>query len=357
VNGLITSYKSAAHYQFLALLFKGQLISKERIEVPAIEGKMGGKKYYMFSIEPHLLLKMGFILHRTRANEAEMPTYQRLLVPSKLKRISKFIQNGGYFPNSVILNFSKKIKRLQFEPTPRGESTRSRFGVLKIPNAYAIAYIIDGQHRVYGYADSDYKESNTIPVVAFRDLDSTEQLKLFMDINENQKAVSATLRITLEEDLYWNSERADSRMKALRSSIIQELAGSISGALYNKISIGEDKALLSAKPFAQALTRSGLLPFAKGNTFITESGSSSLYNINNKDLGSEMIRARNSIVKFINLSYQFADEKFQDIFERERYFIVSNRGTYAFICLIGSLNVFESDRKNVNVKTSSENRS
>lgn len=356
VNGLIKSYKNAAHYQFLALLFKGQLISKKRIEVPAIEGKMGGKKYYMFSIEPHLLLRMGFILHRTRANEAEMPTYQRLLVPSKLKKISKFIQNGGYFPNSVILNFSKKISKLQFEPTSRGESTRSRFGVLKIPNAYAIAYIIDGQHRVYGYAESDYKESNTIPVVAFRNLDSTEQLKIFMDINENQKAVSATLRITLEEDLYWNSERADSRMKALRSSIIQEIGGSISGALYNKISIGEDKALLSARPFAQALTRSGLLPFAKGKIFIAESGGSSLYNINNKDLGSEMIRARNSIVKFINLSYQFVDEKFHDIFERERYFIVSNRGTYAFICLIGSLNVFESDRKNVNVKTSSENR-
>lgn len=106
VNGLIQAYKNAAHYQFLALIFKGELICKDRIEVPAIEGNMGGKKYYMFSIEPHLLLKMGFILHRTRANENELPTYQRLLVPSRLNGISKFIQDGGYFPNSVIINFS-----------------------------------------------------------------------------------------------------------------------------------------------------------------------------------------------------------------------------------------------------------
>ena len=42
-------------------------------------------------------------------------------------------------------------------------------------------------------------------------------------------------------------------MKALRSSIIQELGGNISGPLYNRISIGEDKALLAAKPFATAL--------------------------------------------------------------------------------------------------------
>lgn len=356
VNGLIKAYKNAAHYQFLALLFKGELISKDRIEVPAIEGSMGGKTYYMFSIEPRLLLKMGFILHRTRANENEMPTYQRLLVPSRLNGISKFIQEGGYFPNSIILNFSRQKNELQFESSSRGEATRSRFGTLKIPNAYAIAYIIDGQHRVYGYAQSDYKDTNTIPVVAFQGLDSTEQLSIFMDINQNQKAVSATLRITLEEDLYWNSDRVDSRMKALRSSVIQELGSSISGALYNKISIGEDKALLSANPFATVLTRSGLLPIAKGNKYDEASSKLSLYDTHNHDHSSEMSRSRDSIVKFINLCYQYVEEHFQDVFERDQYLIVSNRGTYAFISLIGSLNSFEASKGNVTPKTTAEKR-
>ena len=358
VNSLIKSYKNAAHYQFLALLFKGELISKNRIEVPAIEGQMGGKTYYMFSLEPHLLLKMGFILHRTRANEAEMPTYQRLLVPNRLRGIAKFIENGGYFPNSVILNFSKQRGQpLLFEASsPRGSTTRSRHGMLKIPNAYAIAYIIDGQHRVYGYAQSDYKESNTIPVVAFHGLDSTEQLGIFMDINENQKAVSATLRITLEEDLYWNSNKADSRMKALRSSIIQDLGGNISEPLYNRISIGEDKALLAAKPFATALINSGLLPVANGNQYVPESTETSLYNVHNHDHSSEMNRSRNSIVEFINLCYQFVEDCYPDVFNDDKNFIISNRGTYAFIRLIGSLNVFESNRGNVNVKTAAEKR-
>lgn len=66
-----------------------------------------------------------------------------------------------------------------------------------------------------------FKKSNTIPVVAFENLDTSEQLKIFMDINENQKAVSPSLRLDLEEDLYWNSDRTDSRIKALRSSIIE----------------------------------------------------------------------------------------------------------------------------------------
>ena len=52
VNSLIKSYKGAAHFQFLAMLFKGQTINSEKIEVPAIEGKMGKKTYYMFSLEP-----------------------------------------------------------------------------------------------------------------------------------------------------------------------------------------------------------------------------------------------------------------------------------------------------------------
>ncbi len=340
----------------MALLFKGELISKDRIEVPAIEGSMGGKTYYMFSIEPHLLLKMGFILHRTRANENEMPTYQRLLVPNRLKSISKFIQGGGYFPNSVILNFSKQKNKLQFESSSRGDDTRSRFGTLKVPNAYAIAYIIDGQHRVYGYAHSDFKDTNTIPVVAFQGLNSTEQLSIFMDINQNQKAVSATLRITLEEDLYWNSDRVDSRLKALRSSVIQEIGSSISGSLYKKISIGEDKALLSANPFATVLTRCGLLPIAKGNKYDEESSNFSLYNIHNHDHSSEMKRARDSIVKFINLGYLFVEENFPDVFERDKYLIVSNRGTYAFISLLGSLNAFEANRGNVNPKTTAVKR-
>lgn len=356
VNALIKSYKGAAHYQFLALLFRGKSITKEKIEVPALEGKMGGKTYYMFSLEPHLLLKMGFVLHRTRANEAEMPTYQRLLVPSRLKGIGKFIEDGGFFPNSIVLNFSETDNKLQFEGNSKKTATRSRSGILKIPNAYAIAYIIDGQHRVYGYANSNFKDSNTIPVVAFCGLLSSEQLKLFMDINENQKAVSPTLRITLEEDLYWNSERTDSRIKALRSSIIRQLSGDLSGPLYGKISLGEDKSQLSANPFAKVLTRCGLLPQTKGNQYAPETTATCLYDTHNLNHDDEMKKARNRIVSFLNLCYQYAEDSFIEQEDLSTAFILSNRGTFAFISLVGSLNAFATDNGTINIKTSSEKR-
>ena len=356
VQSLLKSYRGAAHYQFMALLFKGQDINKDKIEVPAIEGTMAGKTYYMFSLEPELLLKLGFVLHRTRANEAEMPTYQRLLVPNRLKGINKFINERGFFPNSVILNFGKGLRRIEFQPQNRMNASRSRTGILKIPNSYAIAYIIDGQHRIYGYANTEYKSTNTIPVVAFMGLESSEQLEMFMDINQNQKAVSPTLRITLEEDLYWNAPRLDSRMKALRSSIIGQLGSDQAGPLFGKIDLGEDKALLRAKPFADSLLRCGLLPEAKGNKFSEQEINTSLYDTNDLDHGKEMPAARNRIVILLNASYQFADEHFENDIETLNGFIVYNRGTFAFISLIGSLNKYLTEQGELSFSSSNEER-
>ncbi|WP_431162019.1 DGQHR domain-containing protein [Flagellimonas beolgyonensis] len=346
VNSLIKSYKGAAKYQLFGLLFKNQLINSDKIEVPAVEGDMGNKKYYMFSIEPHLLLKMGFILHRTKANESEMPTYQRLLVPTRLKKINKFIEDGGFFPNSIILNFSQKKHRVSFEGSSRSGDSRSRYGMLKIPNAYALAYIIDGQHRVYGYANTPYIENNTIPVVAFLDLSATEQLEIFMDINQNQKAVSPSLRLTLEEDLFWNSERVDSRMKALRSGIIKELSEDVNGPLYGKITIGEDSSELAFRPFASSIAKCGLIPSAKGNKYIPETIDASFYNVGNLNHNEEMLTTKKKVVDFINLCYGYIEEEFTDIFENKKL-IISNRGTYAFISLIGSLNKFEFESNNI----------
>ena len=52
VKSLINKYKSASGYQFLGLLFKNEIINDKKIEIPALEGEMGGQTYYMFSIEP-----------------------------------------------------------------------------------------------------------------------------------------------------------------------------------------------------------------------------------------------------------------------------------------------------------------
>lgn len=60
--------REATKYQLLGSIFANTEISSLNNIVPAIKGKMGNLDYYTFLIEPETLLKIGYILHRTNAN-------------------------------------------------------------------------------------------------------------------------------------------------------------------------------------------------------------------------------------------------------------------------------------------------
>ncbi|WP_289834924.1 DGQHR domain-containing protein [uncultured Phocaeicola sp.] len=339
VQGLLKSYKSCVNYQFYGMMFKNELISSKRIRVPALKGKMGGFDYYMLSIEPETLLKMGFVLHRTKVNDSMAPTYQRLLSSKRLPVITNFIQKGGYFPNSLIVNFdttsSRKMK-IQFDLAENSsEDSNAQLGMLSIPNAYGIAYIIDGQHRLYGYAGTDYKRTNTIPVVAFENMESREQLQIFMDINENQKAVSKNLRLDLEEDINWESPQVDSRLKALRSSIIKTLAADSGSVLANKISVGEDTSDLNFTPFDNGLLQSSLLPRASKQSY-TKDTDVCMYDTQNLDHDKAMNDCKKRVAAYLRECYNYVHQELDEKLFND--FIMCNRGTYAFVALVGSLN-------------------
>ena len=156
--------------------------------------------------------------------------------------MKNFIDEVDNFPNSLIISIDTKGKDLQFDQSAtKVEGALSKLGILHLPKKYHSAYIIDGQHRLYGYSDSIYAKSNTIPVVAFVNLDRSEQLKLFMDINENQKSVSKTLRVTLNRDMLWDSPNYNQRREALRSNIAQMCGEEQTSPLLGRIVIGEDE--------------------------------------------------------------------------------------------------------------------
>ena len=233
---------TCARYQLLGNLFAKQQIKGMENRIPAIKGKMGGHTYYSFSIEPEKLLKIGYVLHRSEANSSMMPTYQRLIRKSRLTAVRKFInEEHGYFPNSIIISINSK-KPLQFDRSEKQvPNAVADLGILHLPQQYRSAFIIDGQHRLYGYSDSPYAKTNSIPVVAFENLAQTEQVRLFMDINENQKSVSKKLRNVLNADMLWNSPKEAERRDALRLKIAQDLGEKSTSPLYGRIDIGEDQ--------------------------------------------------------------------------------------------------------------------
>ena len=235
---------ACSRYQLLGSLFANQEIKNMENRIPAIQGKMGGYTYYSFSIEPEKLLKIGYVLHRNEANQNMMPTYQRIIKKARLNSVRSFINDGGYFPNSIIISIDSGGKGLTFDQSSiKVNGSISKLGILHIPKRYRTAYIIDGQHRLYGYSDSKYASTNTVPVVAFVDLDRTEQIKLFMDINENQKAVPKSLRVTLNADMLWESKDPNERRQALRSKIAQMLGEEPTSPLRSRVIVGEAEAI------------------------------------------------------------------------------------------------------------------
>lgn len=273
---LVKHLGSCARYQLLGNLFANQEIRNMDDKIPAIQGEMGGHKYYSFSIEPERLLKIGYVLHRNEANKNMMPTYQRLIKKNRLSKVRKFINDGGYFPNSLIISIESGGRGLQFDVSgTKVDGAHSKLGVLHLPKKYRSAYIIDGQHRLYGYSDSNFATTNSIPVVAFVDLDRSEQIKLFMDINENQKAVPKTLRVTLNADMLWDSSDFNERRQALRSKIAQMFGEEETSPLMGRVVIGEDEKssirCITVEAIQTALRKSNFMSqFGKKNCIIKD---------------------------------------------------------------------------------------
>lgn len=231
----------AAKFQLLGNLFHGQKITAMDATVPAIRGKMGGYTYYSFAIEPERLLKIAYVLHRNNANMRWMPTYQRIIKRSRLKKVSEFVEGGGFFPNSLIINVDNSGRPLRFDRSEK-QSGSTTLGLLHLPPKYRSAYIIDGQHRLFGYAHSSRASSELVPVVAFVDMPGSKQLEMFMDINENQQAVPKNLRLTLKADLEWESLDKKRQAQALKLKVAQLLGEQKSSPLRGRVIIGEEKA-------------------------------------------------------------------------------------------------------------------
>jgi DNA sulfur modification protein DndB len=237
---LLNTVGQAAKYQLLAKLFKNQEIPALDNKIPAIRGLMGGYYYYSFSIEPEKLLKISYILHRINVNNEDRG-YQRLVTKGRLKEIEQFINGGGFFPNSVILNINtKKDEPLVFDKVASShDSNMTEPVVLHLPKKYHCAFIIDGQHRLYGYSNTKFKTTNSIPVVAFENLPADEQINLFVRINSKQRPVSKNLLTTIIADIMWNSDKYDAALEAFMSKLLVLLGTKDDSPLYLRIMLGD----------------------------------------------------------------------------------------------------------------------
>lgn len=322
----------AARYQFLAEFLRDMEIpGLANAKVPAIKGKLGGKVFYCFSTTPRHLLKIAFVNHRSLSDPEGAPAYQRLVSRSRLRDIETFIKNGGFFPNNLLINFTRELR---FERIAQDEANGVIFGMLYLPARYRSAWVIDGQHRLYGFSRVDDKllDQNII-VVGFERLPKVEEANLFVTINHEQKSVPKHLLDDLEGELKWESTIPSERIGAIASRLINFLNADIDEPFYNRVTQqgikSTSKTCLTIPAIKEALIRSGLLGKSVLKDSIYEPGP-----FTGRTDTETLDRARdalNQYFKFISAANQLHWEKGRD------GYVSTNVGVQAYILLLREL--------------------
>ncbi len=255
-----------AKYLVYNRVFRNSKIKNFQVKVPALKAKMGGRTFYSFVLTPDQLLKIAFVHHRTGDSRFSDLTdsYQRMINKNRVRQIEQFIRGGGFFPGSIIVNFTRAFVRedkLCDKPTLQGMQGGGEPVAVTLPPYYGCAWIIDGQHRLYGFADLREKKTAMLPVIAFVNESAHTQAKVFVDINKNQKAVPPDLLWDLYEDLYSESDDPRERQLWMVSCIAKKLNNDHTSPFRGHIKIPKDDnpGNLSLYSVCNAIHRFGLV--------------------------------------------------------------------------------------------------
>ncbi|MEM8987293.1 MAG: DGQHR domain-containing protein [Pseudomonadota bacterium] len=214
----------AGRYQILGEFLRGQKVSGlSEVKVPAIRGALGGQTFYSFVATPRNLMKIAFINHQALNHPDGRPAYQRMISSSRIKEIGEFIKTGGYFPTNILINFSDK-PRWDLLPNRENTDANVKFGWLTLPSKYRSAWVIDGQHRLYGFSDLDDRfMDQSLFVIAFEKLPVQKEADLFITINHKQKSVPKSLLVSLLADIRMGDSDPSTALTALCSGVVRQL--------------------------------------------------------------------------------------------------------------------------------------
>lgn len=145
----------------------------------------GDVKFYSLTIPSEVLAATCFVTNRF---EDKIEGFQRRLDEKRAQEIADYIDSGiGSIPNAIILSAQ-----------PEAEFTLKKGGRALSFKADPKAFLVlDGQHRVWGFALS--KKTLRVPVIVYQGLSRKEETRLFIDINTKQKPVPSELLLDIKQ--------------------------------------------------------------------------------------------------------------------------------------------------------------
>jgi DNA sulfur modification protein DndB len=254
--------KAAARFQFLGRYLRDEKVEGLRTSLPATRGRVGNTTFYSFLMSPHDLLRIAYISHLGRTSNTDLETYQRMVKPARLKLIGAFIDDGGTFPTNIVVN----IKRdgLRFDVKEQFGDTAT--GMLELPGQYGCAWVIDGQHRLYGYAYAGREASedrSVVSVLAYENLPARAEIEMFVDINTQQVKVARNLVNELISNLNIDDEDPRKRLEAICARAVLNMGSDKASPLKGRIlTIGTEKT------HWKCLTLTSLVDGIEGNNLV-----------------------------------------------------------------------------------------
>ena len=339
---LVSILGPAARYQLLGDLLSGSPISGLNERVSAVRGRFGSNRFYQFTIEPEKLLKLVYVNHRGSSDDDPIGTYQRLLSRKRLKDIAEHIERhrGGIFPTNVVVNFSGRVR---FDPSGPADDDEPVVGTLYLPNRYRSAFLIDGQHRLYGFARTEFAAKGKIPVLAFEGLKRSEEVNMFVDINSKQVRVPKRLLVELEPEILDPNAGPRDRLRQLNSRVAANVATRRSSPMYDLVA-GEWGPDSSRRPITRptlrdAVGESRIVGTIAGGAF----DPGPLY-FTNDDVAVE--RCTQFVALFLN---EFAHGCSEHWNRRKGLggFLCTNNGISALLRCLGEALAYELQRRNL----------
>ncbi|MFC1583998.1 DGQHR domain-containing protein [Fibrobacterota bacterium] len=144
--------------------------------------------------------------------------YQRALSNTRVRAITRYINNNNPIPNSILISL---------------DTNKFKVGrdYIYLNNSKNIGWVIDGQHRLAGAHESD--KDIILPVIAFLGLSVVDQINQFVTINKEAKGVPTSLYYDLLKHLPKKSPIDVAKEKA--TAIANELRNNEESPFFNKI--------------------------------------------------------------------------------------------------------------------------
>ena len=154
-----------------------------KIKCTAIKCEQNGTIFYVAVMNSTDLKEMCFV---SRKDENPVKGFQRLLSPTRAKKIEEYMNKNGVIPSAVILS-AQPSAQLSYS------ADSNEMWMEKIPETLLV---LDGQHRLFGFfgATKNYE----VPVVIFDGLNTQEEVRQFIDINTTQRGVPTALILDIK---------------------------------------------------------------------------------------------------------------------------------------------------------------